>query len=70
MSEIIQFPKNATSVFNPRRVTVDQYANLSIYDVYTKDNCRGLYIEGFRSDQEAADFLHDLDEFFIGSTTK
>ena len=62
---IINFPGHVTRVANPRRVTVDQYADLMIYDVYTKDGCHGLYFENFSSEQQVHDFLHDLDEFFM-----
>ena len=69
---IINFPRSSgdITIFNKRHVTVEQYANLLIYNVVTKDGSRGIYIEGFADSNESEIFLKELDIFFMNSTEK
>jgi hypothetical protein len=64
-SNVIVFPNCNPS--NARRVTVEEYSQLMIYDVLPVDGARGIFIDGFTSKAESDKFIHDLDDFFLGA---
>lgn len=63
-NNVIRFPNSGPS--HPRRINIEQFAGLKIYDVIPNDGTRGVYIDGFSSKAESDKFIHDLDDFFLG----